>query len=88
MKKKYKVIKSNDDYNYEGMEDLTKNESKQELIIQNKFTYGFDDLFQKINMLHKDYQNRSFLNDFSSFDNIFKEYFCGLRKTDNKNRRN
>lgn len=83
MKNKTKKIKSNDDYNYEGIEDINKDISK--ICINNE--NNFDDIFQKIDMLHKDYQNRSFLNDFSEFDNIFKSYFCGLQKTDNENRR-
>lgn len=83
MKNKTKKIKSNDDYNYEGIEDINKDISK--ICINNE--NNFDDIFQKIDMLHKDYQNRSFLNDFSEFDNIFKSYFCGLQKADNENRR-
>ena len=76
MKNKTKKIKSNDDYNYEGIEDINKDISK--ICINNE--NNFDDIFQKIDMLHKDYQNRSFLNDFSEFDNIFKSYFCGLQR--------
>ena len=83
MKNKTKKIKSNDDYNYKGIEENTKDVFKP--CIDNK--NNFDDIFQKIDMLHEDYQNRSFSNDFSEFDNIFKSYFCLLQKTDNENRR-
>lgn len=83
MKNKTKKIKSNDDYNYEGIEDINKDISKT--CINNK--NNFDDIFQKIDMLHKDYQSRTFSTDFGDFDKIFKSYFCGLQKTDNENRR-
>lgn len=76
MKNKTEKIKSNDDYNYEGIEDITNDVLKP--CIDNK--NNFDDIFQKIDILHKDYQSRTFLNDFSDFDNIFKSYFCGLQK--------
>ncbi len=76
MKNKTEKIKSNDDYNYEGIEDITNNVLKP--CIDNK--NNFDDIFQRIDILHKDYQSRTFLNDFSDFDNIFKSYFCGLQK--------
>lgn len=76
MKNKTEKIKSNDDYNYEGIEDITTNVLKP--CIDNK--NNFDDIFQRIDILHKDYQSRTFLNDFSDFDNIFKSYFCGLQK--------
>ena len=83
MKAGIKKIKTNDYYNYEGIEDNTKNVFKH--CINNK--NNFDDILQKINMLHEDYQSRIFSNDFSDFDNIFKSYFCGLQKADNKDRR-
>ena len=83
MKNKTKKIKSNDDYNYEGIEDINKDISK--ICINNE--NNFDDIFQKIDMFHKDYQSRTFSTDFSEFDSIFKSYFCGLQKTDNENRR-
>ena len=83
MKNKTKKIKSNDDYNYEGIEDI--NKKKKKICINNE--NNFDDIFQKIDMLHKDYQNHSFSSDFSEFDNIFKSYFCGLQKQILKNRR-
>ncbi len=76
MKNKTEKIKSNDDYNYEGIEDITNDVLKP--CIDNK--NNFDDIFQRIDILHKDYQSRTFLNDFSDFDNIFKSYFCGLQK--------
>lgn len=76
MKNKTKKIKSNNDYNYEGIEDIT-NDVLQPCI-DNK--NNFDDIFQRIDMLHKEYQSRTFFNDFSDFDNIFKSYFCGLQK--------
>ncbi len=76
MKNKTEKIKSNDDYNYEGIEYITNDVLKP--CIDNK--NNFDDIFQKIDILHKDYQSRTFLNDFSDFDNIFKSYFCGLQK--------
>ena len=85
MKRKDKNVKIDDDYNCEGLEDTNDDTSK---ICKNNNKNNFDDIFQRIDMLHKDYQSRTFLNDFSDFDNIFKSYFCGLRKTDNKNRRN
>ena len=83
MKNKTKKIKSNDDYNYEGIEDINKDISKTRINNEN----NFDDIFQKIDMLHKDYQSHTFSTDFSEFDSIFKSYFCGLQKTDNENRR-
>lgn len=83
MKNKTKKIKSNDDYNYEGIEDINKDISKTCINNEN----NFDDIFQKIDMLHKDYQSRTFSTDFGDFDKIFKSYFCGLQKTDNENRR-
>lgn len=83
MKNKIKKIKSNDDYSYEGIDGITKDVFKPCKDNKN----NFDDIFQKIDMLHKDYQNRSFSSDFSEFDNIFKSYFCGLQTIDNKNRR-
>lgn len=83
MKNKTKKIKSNDDYNYEGIEDINKDISKTCINNEN----NFDDIFQKIDMLHKDYQSHTFSTDFSEFDSIFKSYFCGLQKTDNENRR-
>lgn len=76
MKNKTEKIKSNDDYNYEGIEDITNDVLKP--CINNK--NNFDDIFQRIDILHKDYQSRTFLNNFSDFDNIFKSYFCGLQK--------
>ena len=76
MKNKTEKIKSNDDYNYEGIENITNDILKP--CIDNK--NNFDDIFQRIDILHKDYQSRTFLNDFSDFDNIFKSYFCGLQK--------
>lgn len=76
MKNKTEKIKSNDDYNYEGIEDITNDVLKP--CIDNK--NNFDDIFQRIDILHKDYQSRTFLNDFSDFDNIFKSYFCGFQK--------
>lgn len=83
MKNKTKKIKSNDDYNYEGIEDINKDISKTCINNENNFY----DIFQKIDMLHKDYQSHTFSTDFSEFDSIFKSYFCGLQKTDNENRR-
>lgn len=83
MKNKTKKIKSNDYYNYESIEDINKDISKTCINNEN----NFDDIFQKIDMLHKDYQSRTFSTDFSEFDSIFKSYFCGLQKTDNENRR-
>lgn len=80
---KKKKIENIDKYDYENLEDF--NEDILDSGIKNKD--NSDDIFQRIEMLHKDYQGRSFLNDFSDFDNIFKSYFCGLQKTDNENRR-
>lgn len=76
MKNKTEKIKSNDDYNYEGIENITNDVLKP--CIDNK--NNFDDIFQRIDILHKDYKSRTFFNDFSDFDNIFKSYFCGLQK--------
>ena len=57
MKNKTEKIKSNDDYNYEGIEYITNDVLKP--CIDNK--NNFDDIFQKIDILHKDYQSRIYL---------------------------
>ena len=60
MKNKTKKIKSNDYYNYESIEDINKDISKTCINNEN----NFDDIFQKIDMLHKGYQSHTFSTDF------------------------
>lgn len=84
MKNKTKKIKSNDDYNYEGIEDINKDISK--ICINNE--NNFDDIFQKIDMLHKDYQKSYIFNPILVNLIVYlKAIFVDYKKTDNENRR-